>query len=93
MNCYGPIPEMWREKIRELLDEIDRVQGFLAPECIVCASLLAAESEKRMEDMRWITNLKRRLRDLEFELKKSGGSWIQKALTQTQDLIWEIGGN
>jgi hypothetical protein len=94
MNCYGPILPQWDEEIRRLLNEIDLVEGFLTEDCLAFASLLAAETKKRMEDVVWIINLSRRLQELEIELKRSGGGLVRKALQQTQVLIWEIrGGN
>jgi hypothetical protein len=92
MNCYGPIRPEWNEAIQGLLQEIDRVQDFLSEGCLASASLLDAETKKRMEDVQWIINLSRRLKELEVELKISGGGWIRKALGQTQALIWEISG-
>jgi hypothetical protein len=92
MNCYGPIRAKWNEQIRALLTNIDSIQDFLSEDCLTSAQLLEAETKKRMEDVQWIINLSRRLKELEVELKRSGGGWIRKALEQTQELIWAIRG-
>jgi hypothetical protein len=92
LNCYGPIPEVWGEKVREILEGVKESQGFLPESCRTSADLLAAEAEKRMEDLLWIRNLTRRLQDLDAELKNHGGRWMQKTLKQIQDLIQEVNG-
>jgi hypothetical protein len=77
-----------------LLDEIERIEGFLSEDCLACANLLAAETKKRMEEVLWIVNLSQRLQELEIELKRSGGGWILEPLRQIHALIWDIrGGN
>jgi hypothetical protein len=93
MNCYGPIRPEWDEKIKGLPDEIEKVEGFPSADCLACANLLAVETKERMEDVLWIINLSR-LQELEQELKRSGGGWVQKPLQKAHALIWDIrGGN
>jgi hypothetical protein len=92
LNCYGPIPEVWGERVREILTGIRESQGFLPETCRSSADLLAAEAEKRMEDLLWIKNLTRRLQDLDAELRNHGGIWMQKTLKLIHDLILEING-
>jgi hypothetical protein len=93
MNCYGPIPEEWDQRIQRILEEIYLNWGRTTLIIRDCVDLLKETSRKRMEDMRWVMTLRLRLHELEVVLENTGENWTQQALRRTRDFIRELEGN
>jgi hypothetical protein len=91
-HCYGPIPEEWNTKIKGILEDIDPIEDRLSLDSLQAADLLEEVARKRMEDVKWIMELSKRLWDLEEALRKERGGGPQDILRQIANLILDIRG-